>query len=260
MSTETAARRAPAPIEPRLRDRRVSVKREQGRRRLRRIGYVAGVLAVVVLIVVLLASPLFAISRVTIRGATNTGAGDVRSAAQLSGCAIAWCDTDAAVRRIQRLPWVARARVDTSWPNRARVTVTERVATAYITVSPDRRALVDGDGRVLDVLTPAPDGPRVELRGIGTVGAPGEFLDERGPARVAAALDGPIRDRAVAVDAASMAVVLDDGTEVRLGDDSDVAVKLAAANAVLQQLDTTTTYIDVRVPSAPAVGPARTKK
>lgn len=257
MSTDTATRPV-ARIEPRLRDRLVTVKREQGRRRLRRAAWIAAAVAAVALGVSTLWSPLLDVDRVTVQGATHVSAAEVRAAARLGGCGVAFCDTGAAAARVERLPWVDTARVDTSWPDGARVVVTERIPVAHIPLLNGEVVQVDGDGRVLAVGPATLSTPHVELRGVSNIGAPGARVSPVAPAAVAAQLPPSLLDRTVAVVASPLALVIDNGVEVRVGDTDRLPEKLGAANAVLGDLgETKVAYIDVRVPSAPAVGTVR---
>ena len=61
--------------------------------------------------------------------------------------------------------------------------------------------------------------------------------------------------REVGLDRADLRITLTDGTVVRFGRPVEVPAKLSALAAVLAHLDgATVAYIDLSVPSAPAVG------
>jgi cell division protein FtsQ len=214
-----------------------------------------GVLLGLALIAALFASPVLDVDDIDVAGSTHTDVALVRDAAGVDGDGLLMLDTGAAERRVEALPWVADATVVRAWPGTVKITVTERVAVARIALGP-QVALVDETGRVLGVVAPeTPDLPRVELTAVGEVPVPGATIEQTTAAIVAAGLTGPLAERAQVVQGDPLVVVLDNSTEVRLGDASDVVAKIAAADAVLRQRgDAGFTYIDVRVPSAPAVG------
>lgn len=249
------ATKPPARIDPRLRDRRVAVKREAGRRRLNRLLMVLGALGVVGLVVALSFSALTDVDHVEVEGATHTDTAAVRAAAGLAGASMMWLDPDAAATRVQALPWVDTATIRRGWPGTVHVVVKERTAVAWIALGASV-ALVDGTGRVLGTQPADAVGrPRVELTGTATVPSPGKTLASANAADVAARLTEPLSTRAVVVQAEPLVVFLDDGTEVRLGDSRSIPEKIEAADAVLAARgDAPFRYIDVRVPTAPAVG------
>jgi hypothetical protein len=84
---------------------------------------------------------------------------------------------------------------------------------------------------------------------------PGRRIAPRAAAQVAAGV-GPLAGRVarVSVDHAQAALLLTDGTEVRLGGLDHVQEKARAADAVLAALPGPVAYVDVRVPSAPVTG------
>jgi len=250
-----AVKARPARIDPRLRERRVAVKREAGRKRLHRLLMVLGAFAAVGVVVVISFSPLADVDDVEVEGATRSDVEAIRDAVDLQGQSMMWLDIDAAVKRVEALPWVDTVTIERGWPATLHVRVNERIAVGWISLG-ESIALIDGTGRVLGVQpADAEDRPRVELTGVGTVPSPGAAIDAVAAADVAARLTDALATRAVVVQAEPLVVFLDDGTEVRLGDARDVAEKIAAADAVLGARDGTPfRYIDVRVPSAPAVG------
>lgn len=247
--------RARVRIDPRLRERRVAVQRAAGRKRLRRLLVGLAVIAGLAALAAATFTPLADVDTVVVAGAAHTGADPVRDAAAVAGRPVLWFDADAAAARVEALPWVDTATVHRELPATVRIEVRERTPIAFVALD-GYSVLVDERGRVLTTIAPdAVDRPRVELTAVGTVPAPGATLEHLAAVDVAARLTGPLAERARVVQGEPLVVFLDDATEVRLGDATDVAQKIEAADAVLHARgDAPFRYIDVRVPSAPAVG------
>lgn len=178
-------------IDPRFGERRMAARRHESRRRLRAVAIVAGVVTLGIGGVALLHSSVLAVGTVQVTGVSHTSRASVRSAAQLSRLMID-VEGSRAARRIERLPWVADARIERHWPSRVQISVVERQPVAVVS----RRGagagtasgggsnwtLVDRSARVLaDVPQPPPG--LVVLSGVGDPGAPGTRLEQgAGPA------------------------------------------------------------------------------
>src|ERR1700722_19617231 len=116
-------------VDPRMRDRWVRARRQEGRRRLRLLVALGAVVAVGAAALGLSQSPLLAVETVRVTGAQLETTSQVGAAAGLnSHPAMLGLDTGAAARRIERLPWVATARVSRQWPHTVRVALNERTA------------------------------------------------------------------------------------------------------------------------------------
>src|SRR5690606_28763699 len=74
VNTTTVTRRAPATIDPRLRARRTAVRRDEGRRRLRRLVGLVAVCAILAGGYLITRSPLLDVDQVRVEGAHRTGA------------------------------------------------------------------------------------------------------------------------------------------------------------------------------------------
>ena len=117
ISVEAAA--AATRIEPRLRDRRLAVKRAAGRKRIKWALIAAVVIAVVVGGLAVLGSSLFAVEDVEVEGAVYTDERALAAVvADLEGTPVLRVDTDAAERELEAIPWVEDARVTTDFPDR----------------------------------------------------------------------------------------------------------------------------------------------
>ncbi|HEX2193245.1 MAG TPA: FtsQ-type POTRA domain-containing protein [Acidimicrobiales bacterium] len=245
-------------IDPRLRQRWVETRRQEGRRRLRVVLGVVGLGVLGGASWGATRSPLLDVDRVVVEGATRSGDRLVRSTAGIDrGQALLDVDPGAAARRIGTLPWVLRADVRRDWPGTVRVRVTERVPAAVTRANGGGWALLDRSARVLAVVPEAPPGLAV-VDGIPEAGAPGTRLGA--PAAEALAVVTALppalapRVAAVAVGEEDLSLRLAPHGEVRLGRPEAVEEKLRAAMTVLGVVDgRTVATIDVRIPTAPVL-------
>jgi cell division protein FtsQ len=247
-------------IEPKLRARRVEVRRAARRHRRRMVIGVLLLAALVGAAAATLYSPLLDVDHIRVAGAYHTGAGQAARASGIHrGDRLFDLDPAAAVRRLERLPWVRTARVERHWPDRVTIRVTERTPVATVARSDGTRLAVTTGGVVagragaLDLALPTVDletgVPRIGshlspavARSVEVVGAlPGSVADKMKGATVAA--DG------------DLTVHLDPSGELRFGRAEHVAAKFLAAETILggavqlQHL----CRLDVRIPTAPTL-------
>jgi cell division protein FtsQ len=252
---QTQARNA-VPVDPRVRDRWVAVRRDAGRRRLRILIVVGALIALVALVWGVSVSPLLDVDQVQVRGTQHVTTAQVEDAAGIHpGDAMVWLDPSKAVGGIETLPFVRRATVSREWPDTVRITVAERRPVAWV-AGPVGKVVVDSTGRVLESVADAPPG-MPELVGTKMVPGPGATIAPTGAARVAGGLTGllVVATKSVTVTDAGVTVQLASGPEIRMGEPKQVAVKLRAALAVLAANDgTPLQYVDVSVPTNPVAG------
>jgi cell division protein FtsQ len=250
------------PLDPRIRARRIAVRRDEGRRRRRRLVRLLALGGVVLAGWLLTRSPALDVDRVTIVGAEHTPPEALLDAAATAGArrggAMTDVDPSAAADAVERLPWIAAADVERRWPSTLRIAVTERVAVASVP-SDAGWWLVDGEGRLLELLPAAP-AELVALEGVVPPEAPGALLAsaDREPLRVATALPASLHGRVVAVvrldDDETLHLRLAEGAVVHLGDATNLSEKMLALVTLLEQTDAAcAATIDVRVPVAPVL-------
>lgn len=258
----TAQRRgARVRTDPRFSRRRRSVERVRRRRiaiRMAATAAVAGLAAAVVW------SPLLDVREVRVVGARHTGSGVVVAAAGVEGGEnLLFVPTDEIVRRTQALPWVADVLVDRMLPGTVRIKVVERKPAVALSLGAARWTL-DAHGHVLAAGGVKKKLPVLAGVQVGTV-QPGvrlrteEAVDAltvlrslpRGLRREVVALFAPTLER--------ISFKLSDGMVVRYGAAENIAGKNAVLKAVVGRVRAEgvgASYIDVRVPTAPAVSPA----
>jgi len=236
----------PAPsMDPRVRARRVAVKRAEGRRRLVWVGVAAGAVLALVAVLAVFASPLFAVEEVEVQGRVYTDPAAIQAVVDdIDGEPILLVDTLGAERRLEEIPWVERAIVTTDFPDRVVIDLRERQPLATFQGGDSRYRVIDADGRVIEVL----DGRPVDyvlLTGPAPDTAAGAFAGPpfAGAATLVGALPGRIRDvtASVSVDAATG----DLGMALDVGDPAGpVAVGLGAPVDLESKLARLLTYLD----------------
>lgn len=248
-------------MDPRLHRRRVEVRREEGRHRLRVLVVVSAVVVAGCAGWAVTRSPLFDIDRVVVLGASHVSADQIRAASGLRrGQPLTDVDGAAAAKAVGALPWVRRATVGRHWPSQVAIRVTERTAVAATAAGRGGMALLDSSGLVLDVADTAPPG-LIVLAGLPPAGEPGSRLGRDGVATlsVATALPPALMARTAGVEptvgaAGEVELRLVPEGMVRLGPPDDLARKFDAVAAVLGQVDVhNLAVLDVRRPDTPVL-------
>jgi cell division protein FtsQ len=238
MEAATAATR----IEPRLRDRRLAVKKAEGRKRLKWALIITGVIAVVVGGLAVLGSSLFSVDTVEVEGAVYTDeealAGIIED---VRGEPVLRLDTAAIERRLEAIPWVLDARVTTDFPDRVKIELREREPVVAFEGDDDRYRVIDDEGRVLDVV----EGQPVDYLPLTSSERPALAAGQFAPQGFGAAaslvqaltpeMAARARSVAVAPDGSDLRLTLRGGTEVRFGAAEDLVVKLVRLQTVLNE-------------------------
>jgi cell division protein FtsQ len=252
------------PVDPRIRARRIEVRRAEGRRRLRVLVVLVGLLTVVTALVIVVYSPMLDVERVDVTGAAPDQVAAIRTAAGISrGDALLRVNTGRVEARLEQLPWVEHASVSRGLPDTVHITVSIRHEIAWVAVPPPKgtqgattAALVDGTGRIVAGVLVAPAG-LPQLAGLTTGGRPGTVVKHAAAAHVAAILPADLRNLAstLSVRHGLVTMGLGGGPEIRFGTADHLAAKGRIALAIVGSLSRAVPYIDVRVPSAPVTGP-----
>jgi cell division protein FtsQ len=244
--------------DPRFARRRRAVARAKQRRLILRISIVVALFGS---LWAAFFSPLLRVRAVDVVGAEHTAARDVVEAAELSTANnLLLLSGDGVADRVAELPWVQSVEVDRMLPGTVRIRIEERRPALIVSLGAARWT-IDGGGRVLESGEVRPGLPVLAGIQAGTV-APGVDLkttEARGALRVWSTLPDAIRKDVEAIFAPTLeriTLVLADGTQVRFGAPEEAAAKnevLRALRAQLAAEGDLANYIDVRVPSRPAV-------
>ena len=202
----------------------------------------------------------FAVERIAVEGAPPDVAADVREAlAPALGESLLGIDLAGLAHRVARVPMVAAASFDRGFPHTLRIAVVPEVPVAVLRQGGSSWLAAEG-GRVVAELDKGerPGLPRVWLKRDVEI-----VLGERvgGLPRHAIMAVSPLRSQplpaavgSVVATRSELTLVLRTGLEVRLGDGSDLPVKLEVARHVLPKLGDSTGYVDLSVPERPVAG------
>jgi cell division protein FtsQ len=247
--------------------RRRELLRAQGRRRL------AVLLAIVAVIValggykLLSMSSAFAVTQVEVTGARPQLSRDIRAAVEsvAGGRNLLQVDRDAISSRLLEMPYVRSVSIDRAFPHTLAVrVVVERPA--VLVMAGKTGYLVSDDGRVLEQTTATPAGlPQVTMAGttLFTVGRDTGDDGVRAALAVLAATPpgfrhGVGRITRLIPSQGTIAVVVGDHIHLRLGDTSQLSLKLEVVRRVMRRIQGAQrkelSYIDVTAPSRPAFG------
>jgi len=229
---ETLPARSSGSMDPRVRARRIAVRRAKSRKRLIWVAIGAAVVLVLVGALAVLASSLFDVRNVDVQGAVYTDPQQLSSiVAGVHGDPILLVDTRQIERQLESIAWVESARVSTQFPHTVFIDIRERKPIATFAGSDGKYRVVDRDGRVLDVV----DGVPIDymlITGANPDVDRGQFAGRpfASAAQLAIALPPEIRavTKSIGVDATTgdLSLQLGDKTVAHLGVATDMSGKL----------------------------------
>jgi cell division protein FtsQ len=243
-------------VDSRLRARRVEVRIDEGRRRLRRIAWAAGAAATLVLLAGLTQSPLLAVRHVRVAATAHTTAAELQAASGIhTGRPMLDVDAAAAAARLRRLPWVRTVAVKRQWPTTVRITVTERHPVAQISHGKGW-LLVDVHGRALAQVATPPAG-LVRLVGVAPASPGRQVAHSTAAIRLTRALPASVKPDVawIAVDrSGQLALRIRSGGKVVVGSLAELDAKMIAVATMLGHLQPHSfCTVDVQVPNAPTL-------
>jgi cell division protein FtsQ len=231
-SIETLPARSTGSMDPRVRARRIAVRRAKGRKRLIWVAIAAAILVVLVGAVAVLASSLFDVRTIDVQGAVYTDPQQLSAIVDdMRGDAILLVDTRNIERQLEGIAWVESARVSTQFPHRVFIDIRERKPIATFEGSDGKFRVIDRDGRVLDIV----DGTPIDymlVTGANPDVERGQFSGRpfASAAQLAIALPPEVRSltTSIGVDATAgdLTLQLGDDIEVQLGPATDLSSKL----------------------------------
>jgi cell division protein FtsQ len=203
---------------------------------------------------------IFAVRTIEVDGAPSSVALQVRQALRDDlGTSLLRLDLARVRQEVAAVPTVASATFDRGFPHTLRIVVVPERPVAVVRQGA-ASWLVSARGRIMASL---PHGARPQLPRIwvatGTTFAVGGLVPRVLDGSLAAvaplrAMRFPARVASVRSETDELSLVLHSGVELRLGDASDVRLKLAVAAKVLPLAAADTRYVDVSVPDRPVAG------
>ena len=234
-------------------------RKQERRERLQRVKWLklAGVLVgAIVVLMAILASPLFAIRSVTLEGNVYTStevADQVRDL--LKGASVFTVDTGKARTLLLDDPWVSDVRITTHFPSKALVEIAERVPVVWYVGTDQKVRVVDARGRVIVVLDGWPT-KYLQVEGTGPSLEAGAVADDayRAAAQLVLALPDEIRPKVASLalsPGGELSMTLKSGTVVRFGQPADLQNKLVLVVVLLRRQDPATlAVVDVSTGTA----------
>ena len=203
-------------------------------------------------------SSLVAVTDVKVEGVRSSDRNRITAALTNAAEGMTTLDVDASklAGAVTGFPAVASVTADPSFPHGLTVQVTARRPVALASDG-DRAVAIGADGALLPGLST--DGmslPALQVDALPQAGRlDGQALDE---ARLLAAAPGPLQPTVESVATTSdygLVASLTGGIDLRFGTESQARAKWAAAAAVLADPEVTSLgYVDLQVPSRPAIG------
>ena len=223
-------------------------RRRDRRERLKRVKWLklAGVVVgLVVFVMAVLASPIFAIRHVTFEGNVYTSTQTVTAVKKaLKGASVFTVDTAKARTRLLRDPWVSDVRITTRFPGKALVEISERIPVVWYVGDDQKARMVDARGHVIAVLPGWPT-KYLQVQGVGPSLEAGAVADDayRAAAQLVLALPDEIRPRVKSLDLSAggeLSMILKGNTVVRFGPPTNLQNKLVAVVVLLRRQDPAT--------------------
>jgi cell division septal protein FtsQ len=163
-------------VDPRMRARRIQVRRDEGRRRLRWAVIGGAGVAVLLGAGLVLESPFFAVNDVEVTGAVYTDPARLAEVVDdLDGSTLLGADLGKAEATLAADPWVKRVRVERRLLRGVRIEIVERIPVTTYMGEDQRWRVLDAEGKVMAVLDPPGSKPvdPLEL----TLATPGPDLE-----------------------------------------------------------------------------------
>jgi cell division protein FtsQ len=234
-------------------------RKQERRERLQRVKWLklAGVaVGVVVVVMAVLASPLFAIRSVTLEGNVYTSKEVVEQVRELlKGASVFTVDTGKARTILLDDPWVSDVRITTHFPSKALIEIAERVPVVWYVGTDQKVRVVDARGRVIVVLDGWPT-KYLQVEGVGPSLEAGAVADDayRAAAQLVLALPDEIRPKVASLalsPGGELSMTLKSGTIVRFGQPADLQNKLVLVVVLLRRQDPATlAVVDVSTGTA----------
>ena len=198
--------------------------------------------ASVVLVLIVLASPLVAVRSIDVEGARYANATLIETVSKsLRGKSVLTVDTNAAQKLLETDPWIESVRIKTYLPSRAVIEINERVPVAWFLGVDNQGRVIDQDGRVLAVVNGRPT-EYMLIDGIGPNLIAGAMASESYKAAAQLAMSLPDEIRPVVKNMGvngpnQVTMTLLTGAVVKFGEPVDLRNKLVNVVVILRRQD-----------------------
>ena len=198
--------------------------------------------ASVVFVLIVLASPLVAVRSIDVEGARYANATLIETVSKsLRGKSVLTVDTNAAQKLLETDPWIESVRIKTYLPSRAVIEINERVPVAWFLGVDNQGRVIDQDGRVLAVVNGRPT-EYMLIDGIGPNLIAGAMASESYKAAAQLAMSLPDEIRPVVKNMGvngpnQVTMTLLTGAVVKFGEPVDLRNKLVNVVVILRRQD-----------------------
>ena len=202
----------------------------------------SSLVASVVFVLILLASPLVAVRNIDVEGAKYANATLIETVSKsLRGKSVLTVDTNAAQKLLETDPWIESVRIKTYLPSRAVIEINERVPIAWFLGVDNQGRVIDQDGRVLAVVNGRPT-EYMLIDGIGPNLIAGAMASESYKAAAQLAMSLPDEIRPVVKNMGvngpnQVTMTLLTGAVVNFGEPVDLRNKLVNVVVILRRQD-----------------------
>jgi UDP-N-acetylmuramate dehydrogenase len=198
--------------------------------------------ASLVFVLIVLASPLVAVRNIDVEGAEYANATLIETVSKsLRGKSVLTVDTNAAQKLLETDPWIESVRIKTYLPSRAVIEINERVPVAWFLGVDNQGRVIDQDGRVLAVVNGRPT-EYMLIDGIGPNLIAGAMASESYKAAAQLAMSLPDEIRPVVKNMGvngpnQVTMTLLTGAVVKFGEPVDLRNKLVNVVVILRRQD-----------------------
>ena len=198
--------------------------------------------AFVVFVLIVLASPIVAVRNIDIEGVKYANSTLIETVSKsLRGKSVLTVDTNAAQKLLETDPWIESARIKTYLPGRAVIEINERVPVAWFLGVDNQGRVIDQDGRVLAVVNGRPT-EYMLIDGIGPNLIAGAMASESYTAAAQLAMSLPDEIRPVVKNMGvngpnQVTMTLLTGAIVKFGEPIDLRNKLVNVVVILRRQD-----------------------
>lgn len=201
----------------------------------------AGVAGVIVVLIVL-ASPIFKIHDIDFEGKVYTSSDKIEQArVMLRGQTIFSLDSGRVEQMLSQDPWVDDVRITTHFPRRVVVEISERQPVVWFLGGDNKARIIDASGYVISVTVGRPT-KYLQVTGVGPSLEAGAVADDvyRAAAQLFVALPEEIRPKTKELGVSvsgELSMTLASGTLVRFGPPTNLQNKLVAVVVLLRRQD-----------------------
>ena len=196
----------------------------------------------VVFVLIVLASPIVAVRNIDVEGAKYANSTLIETVSKsLRGKSVLTVDTNAAQKLLETDPWIESVRIKTYLPGRAVIEINERVPVAWFLGVDNQGRVIDQDGRVLAVVNGRPT-EYMLIDGTGPNLIAGAMAAESYAAAAQLAMSLPDEIRPVVKNMGvngpnQVTMTLLTGAVVKFGEPADLRNKLVNVVVILRRQD-----------------------